>query len=83
VLWEDFLPGNLNSCLMMLNLIQKFLRDFNETFTEYSLYSEVYRNYIDFILIAELGVAGLEAALNTQTGHTFRTPNPCLLLSFL
>jgi hypothetical protein len=23
VMWEDFLPGDLNSCLMMLNFIQK------------------------------------------------------------
>jgi hypothetical protein len=39
---------------MMLNLIQKgitspILRDFNKTFTEYSLYTEVYRNDTDFI----------------------------------
>jgi hypothetical protein len=28
----------------------QFLRDFNETFTEYSLYTEVYINDIDFTL---------------------------------
>jgi hypothetical protein len=40
---------------MMLNLIRRallpqFLRDFNATFTEYSVYTEVYINDIDFTL---------------------------------
>jgi hypothetical protein len=58
------------------------LRDFDETFTEYSLYTEVYINDKDFTSIAELGAIGLEAALNTQTGFTVWTPKHCLLPGF-
>jgi hypothetical protein len=51
----------------------------NYTFEEYSLYTEVFINGIDFTLIVELYVVSPEANLIIQTGLTIRTPKHSLL----